>query len=723
MGKFIGYFKEHEEALYLRKTFWLEQIPKKAALKLSALGIVKGYVNGKEIDCDLLTPGWTNYHKRIPFYTFDVTERLQKERNAMAFTVGDGWAIGKIAWFGRHHYGEQPLMWCELEIEYADGTTECISSDDTFKLSFGQVLKNDIFDGEVWDARYDLGDFSAVDYDDNGWKPATVHQGYTKRLERAIVPLTRKREILAGKYLYERNGWQIYDCGRNHAGVPEIEIIYAKEGTKLTIIYGEMLSGDGCVYNGNIRSAKATDVYICREGAQNFLPHMTFHGYRYIGIKAEGACELGQVNSRMIYSDIPFYSSFSCSDADVNQLFRNVITSQKSNFVNVPTDCPQRDERLGWTGDAQVFCRSAMFNADCREFFRKYLIDVMDAQLENGMIDSVAPTVSVDFDKKYGSPAWGDVITVLPYEYYCVYKDAAIIELTLPAAKHWVQYCVDSSEEYVRPPIAYGDWLSMDETTDNSLLGSLYMAYSTLLTSKMCEIVKDAESLKYYALYDEMKRAIRKKFLQPDGRLISDTQTAYCLAYTFGIMTAEEVKPRMQECLHRHNNHLSTGFVGVKYLLPVLCELEEYDLAYEVFTNKDFPSWCYPVVNGATSIWERWDSYVMGKGFSESGMNSFNHYAFGSVCEWMFDMMIGIHYTQEETVIRPVIDTSGHITWARGSTFCNNGEICVEWKNVEDGWTELCVQKPDDVRMDLSDYRYVQNVCRDKYRIKRFAIQ
>lgn len=719
MGYFIGYHQEHEEALYIRKKVFIERAPRKATLKLSALGVVKGFCNGEEIDCDLLTPGWTDYNKRIPFYTFDITRRLQAGKNVLAFTLGDGWAVGKIAWFGKQHYSRQPLMWCELELEYADGTTDCISSDDTFKLSFGKVHSNDIFDGEVWDARDELGDFSANDYDDSAWKPVTIHEGYTERLEPAIAPLTRKKETLIGRYLYERDGWCVYDCGRNHAGVPEIEIMGAKTGTKLSIIYGEMLNEDGSVYCGNLRSAKATDVYICREGKQSFQPHMTFHGYRYIGIHVTGVCEFGQVNSHMIYSDMPFYSYFACSDADVNQLFQNVITSQKSNFINVPTDCPQRDERLGWTGDAQVFCRSAMYNADCRDFFRKYLIDVMDAQLENGMIDSVAPTVHTDFDKVCGAPAWGDVITILPYEYYCVYKDISIIELTLSAAKRWVQYCVNDSESYVRPTRKYGDWLSMNETTDNALLGSLYMAYSALLTGKMCEIVRDPESRKYYALYEEIKQAIRDKFILPDNTLSSDTQTAYCLAYVFGIMTAEEIKPHLLASLHRHKNHLSTGFVGVKYLLPVLCELGEYDLAYEVFTNKDFPSWCYPVVNGATSIWERWDSYVIGKGFSNPGMNSFNHYAFGSVCEWMFSMMIGIRYTQEGVSVHPVIDESGKITWAKGSTACGSGQISVAWKNLEDGWTELTVQKPEEVKLDLSDYRYVKKINEEKFLIKR----
>ena len=719
MAYFIGYHEEHEKALYIRKEFFVSSSIAQATLKLSALGIVKGFCNGEEMDCDLLTPGWTDYNKRIPFYTFDITKRLQEGKNVLAFTLGDGWAIGKIAWFGKKHYGKQPLMWCDIQIEYSDGSIEYIESDDSFKLSFGQILSNDIFDGEVWDAGCDIGDFSAINYDDSAWKLATIHTGYVERLEAAVNPLTRKKESFIGNYMYERNRYQVYDFGQNHAGVPEICINNAKSGTKLTFIYGEMLDEDGSVFNGNLRGAKATDIYICREGRQNFFPHMTFHGYRYMGIMIEGECEFEQIRSWMIYSDIDFHGSFTCSDENINQLYRNIISSQKSNFINVPTDCPQRDERLGWTGDAQVFCLSAMYNADCRDFFRKYLVDVMDAQLENGMIDWVAPSVVVDQDGMFGSPAWGDVITVLPYEYYCVYKDKSIIELALPAAKRWVQYCVNDSESYVRPARGYSDWLSINETTDKALLGILYMAYSALLTGKMCEIIGDLEASDYYALYEEIKQTIREKFILPDNTISSDTQTAYLLAYVFGIMTAEEIRPHLLDCLHRHNNHLSTGFVGVKYLLPVLCRLGEYDLAYEVFTKKDFPSWCYPVVNGATTIWERWDSYIIGKGFSDPKMNSFNHYAFGSVCEWMFSMMLGISYTRDGLSVRPMIDESGKITWAKGSTACETGQISVEWRNREDGWTELTVEKPEEVQLDLSSYGMVDKIGEGRYLIKR----
>lgn len=718
MGHFIGYQQEHEQALYIRKKVHIEQEIEKVTMRLSALGVVKGFCNGEEIDNDLLTPGWTDFHKRIPFYTFDLTKYMREGQNVLAFTLGNGWGVGTVAWFGKKHYSKQPLMWCDIEIVYSDGTTECVGSDNTFRLTFGQIVSNDLFDGEVWDARCDVGEFASANYDDSAWEYATIHEGYTERLGPAMAPLTRKKERYSGTYLYEQGGYHIYDFMQNHAGVPEIAIHNATSGTKLTFIYGEMLDEDGNVYTKNLRLAKATDVYICREGNQSFCPHMTFHGYRYIGVRVEGACQLEGVESVAIYSDIPFHSTFSCSDETINQLFRNIIASQKSNFINVPTDCPQRDERLGWTGDVQIFCRSAMLNADCRDFFQKYLVDVLDAQQENGMIDWVAPSVCVDFDQMYGSPGWGDVITVLPYEYYCMYQDDSMIRKALPAAKRWLQYCINDSEEYVRPDRGYGDWLSINETTDKTLLSIFYIAYSSLLIAKMSEIVgEDAEE--YFELYEEVKETIRKKFILENGKLMSDTQTAYVLAYTFGIMTAEEIRPHLLASLEKHNYHLSTGFLGVKYLLPVLCELGEYDLAYKVFTQKDFPSWCYPVVNGATTMWEAWNCYVKGVGFSSTATNSFNHYAFGAVCEWMYSKMLGIQYTQDGIVICPVIDESGCITWAKGSTGLGDAKISVEWKNCENGWTDLQIQAPLGVEIDLSKYRNIEKIEEGHYMIER----
>ncbi|MBQ3013413.1 MAG: family 78 glycoside hydrolase catalytic domain [Clostridia bacterium] len=719
MIAFIGHMRSDPRALYFRKKFVVRKAVRRATLDYTALGIVKAYCNSEAFGEEMLTPGWTDYNVRIPYYSVDFTDNLKVGANTLTFALGNGWAVGKIAWFGDKSYMSKPLLWCRVCIEYEDGEEEIFGSDDSFRMAFGQTLENDLFDGEVQDGRFDLGDFGHSDYDDSEWMNAVMYHGYTDRLERAIVPLTLKKERFVGKYLYEKDGFLIYDFGQNHAGVPEIKISDASEGSELTFIYGEMLDDDGSVYVKNFRTAKVTDKYICRGGEQRFCPEMTFHGYRYMGVKIDGECRLQSIESRMIYSDIDFRASFECSDKNINKLYSNIIASQKSNFINVPTDCPQRDERLGWTGDAQVFGLSAMYNADCRAFFKKYLQDVRDAQADNGMIDSVAPIVWSDFDKVKGSPAWGDVITVIPYEYYHVYGDDSIIRENISAAKRWVDYCLCDSVDNIRNPRGYGDWLSYDGGTDKSLIGTAFCGYSALLVSKMCDIIGDGDSGKYLEIFENVRNAFRKRYITEGGKLSSDSQTAYVLSYSLQMMDADEIKEHLVRCIEAQGYHIATGFVGVKYLLPTLCDIGEYDLAYKLFTSTEHPSWCYPVVNGATTMWERWDSYVVGRGFREQGCNSFNHYAFGSVAEWMFAYVLGIRFENGCISIKPIIDESGSLSFASGSYRLDKAYVEVSWKNLEGGRTALEIHNSSDVTVDLSDYSEVERVSESLYLIKR----
>jgi len=719
MISFIGHRESSPRALYFRKKFRIEKDILKAELDYSALGVVKAYCNSCALAEDVLTPGWTDYRIRIPYYTEDLTKYLVLGDNVLAFALGNGWAVGKIGWFGDKHYAGRPMMWCRLTITYQDGTAECFGSDKSFVVSFGKTLENDLLDGEIQDARLDIGDFTAVEYDDSAWRRSATYKWHLGLLEKAIVPLTVKKERFEGKYLYHKDGYDIYDFGQNHAGVPEIKISNAAASTTLTFIYGEMLDDDGSVYVQNLRTAKATDIYICKDGEQFFCPEMTFHGYRYMGVKIDGQCTLSEISSRMIYTDIDFHASFECSDKNINQLYSNIIASQKSNFINIPTDCPQRDERQGWTGDAQVFGLSAMYNSDCRLFFKKYLQDVRDAQQEDGMIDFVAPVIHIDFDKMYGSPAWGDVITVLPYEYYLVYKDKQIIVENLSSAKRWVDYCLEDSVDYIRNHRGYGDWLSYDGGTDKSLIGTAFCGYSALLVSKMCKLIDDSEADKYYKIYEKLRNAFRSKYILDDGKLFSNTQTAYLLGYNLKMMELDEIAPHLLRCIKAQNDRLSTGFVGVKYLLPTLCDMGEYELAYKFFTSTECPSWCYPVINGATTVWERWNSYVVGVGFGNKGMNSFNHYAFGSVAQWMFGYVLGIRFTEDGILIKPHVDTSGKLTFASGSYCLDDLRIEASWKQSEDGRIVFQIQKPDEAVLDLSDYSEVEQYSDSLYIIKR----
>lgn len=708
MGKFIGMREKTEKAVYFRRTFVLTKEIKRVTVKASALGIFKFFFNGEEGADDLLSPGWTNYHKRLPYYVYDVTDRAAVGENCVGFVVGNGWAAGKIAWFGKNFYSDRPLLWCEIFAEYADGTSERFGADRAFKCSFGAIRENDLLDGENVNMNFDLGNFSLPRYDDLSWESATEYEGCGGSLEEAIVPATRPHESFEGKFSGEINGIKVYDFSQNHAGVVRVRFGRTEKNAKITVIYGEMLEADGGVYTENLRTAACTDTYICRGHDDYFAPLFTFHGYRYCGIKTEGEAEIKEVYSVALYSDIRFGGAFVCSDKNVNRLFGNIVWGQKSNFLNIPTDCPQRDERLGWTGDAQVFCKTAMYNADARAFFKKYLQDVRDAQRADGMIDSVAPSVEEDFDRVNGAPAWGDAIAIIPYECYCVYKDKSFIEDNLRAAKRWVEFCLNGSENFIRKTgWIYGDWLSVDDETDFGVIATLFMAESARLVSRMCAIAGDREEEKYARVYDSVKRAFLAEFTDGEGRIKSDTQACYLLAYAFGVLPKERVKSHLLRTLARRNNRLSTGFIGVKYLLPTLVELGERDLAYEMLTATDYPSWCYSVVNGATTVWERWNSFEKGKGFADRRMNSFNHYSLGSVGEWLYAYVLGIRYTEEGVYVAPVVDGSGRITCAAGGCDSVYGRISSEWR-VEGERIYLTLRLPEKVTADLSAYKLLE---------------
>lgn len=706
MNGFISSENALQNAIYFRKEIKVNE-GERVLVSLSALGLVKGYVNGKAFDCDYLTPGWQNYHKRIPYYEFDITDKVEIGKNCLAFVVGKGWACGKIAWFGNNKYSEKPYLWCKISISDGKRKKE-IFSDESFQYEEGEVRENDIFDGEVVDATHSNPRFLQVGYKSNHLQKAVVTEEYNSLLEKAVAPLVRVIEIYEGVLLRKRGNTLVFDFGQNHSGIIRFGVQNAKKNTKITVRYGEMLEENGDVYVENLRSAKCTDIFIVgNQSSREFSTLFTYHGYRYAEFTLDGECDIVDVQSLFLSNDVAEAGSFSCSNEMVNKLYQNIKMGQASNFVSVPTDCPQRDERLGWTGDAQVFCKSAMYNADCRDFFRKFLNDVRDAQTEDGMIDCVAPSVSVDFDNHKGAPAWGDVITVLPYEYYKIYQDKSIIEENLSAAKRWVDFCLSQSTKYVRPGCGYGDWLSIDDTTDKGVLANLFMGYSAYLVSRMCDIVGDSARDIYFQIFVNIKNAFIEKYVHQNGEIESDTQTSYLLAYNFGFLEGKEILPHLLRTIHRRNNHLSTGFVGVKYLLPTLCELGQTDLAYELLTKTDYPSWGYSVVNGATTIWERWNSYSVEEGFASRSMNSFNHYSLGSVAEWIYAYALGIRFDEEKLFIRPSIDFSGRITHAKGSYRCGENNVAVSWR-VEDEIALFTIETEQKVQIILDDYTLVK---------------
>ena len=611
---------------------------------------------------------------------------------------------------------------------------ERICTDETWKATSGEILRSDIYMGEYIDHRLSLKNFSDYDYDDSTWKNASIKNDWTfnRFLDKMRVPITKVKHRLNGKLINSFGNTFIYDFSQNMTGVVSA-IINAKSGTKLTFKHGEMLNADGTVYTANLRSAEATDVYICSgEKDECFKPLFTFHGFRYVQIEIEGKAKISNIVGLVIYSDLRATGDFTCSDENVSKLYQNIVWGQRGNFVNVPTDCPQRDERLGWLGDAQIFARSAMFNMDCKEFYEKFIYDICDAQLGNGAISGIAPQVphrNGNILTMRVSAGWRDALVILIYEHYLMYGDKNIIYKTISNIKRYIEhleYCLEN-DFFVKEE--FSDWLGVNEETDPYVLNLIYSAYSAHLTYEICKIINDEQADYYLRLFEKIKTRFRKECLFDDFKIKNDTQTVYLLAYAFNLVSVDEVKHNLLRKFHEANDHLTTGFLGVKYILPVLSDIGEIDLAYKILTNKTYPSWCYSVLNGATTIWERWDSFTYENGINNGntkgtcinveGMNSFNHYSLGSCCEWMFTHCLGIKPASagfEKVIIKPIVDFSGKINWAKGFYESKNGRFDVSWR-VKYNKAELFVVTPlnVDVEFDFSSYSKFEDVGNNRF--------
>jgi alpha-L-rhamnosidase len=729
-AKWIGYITGVSEknaehgapSPFLRKCFNASKV-KKAEIRITSLGLFKAYLNGKELGADVLLPGWTDYNKRIYYYIFDITDKIRK-KNCIGVILGDGWYMGNIAWFGRMHYGDYPLkLLAEIVLDYGEGKQDLIVTDDTWQASSGYIVYSDILNGEFHDGRLRVGNFSSYNYVCN-WDKAQIQNDICLQPQAAVCEPTVINRKFKAKKISDSGNTAIYDCEQNFAGIIRA-VIVGKEGTKIRFRYAEMLYPDGSFYTENLRTAKASDYYICAgKGKEVFQPLFTYHGFRYIEVTIDGPAKIVSLCGYAIYNCLRETGSFNCSDPIVNKIYENAFWSQRSNFVSLPTDCPQRDERLGWTGDAQIFCGSAMFNMRCDKFFEKYLTDIRDAQAENGMVDCVAPSVRKDFDGVKGAAGWGDAIAVIPYTHYVMYGDKEIIMQNLGSVKKWLKYCLDTSNNLICPSKGYGDWLNVSDETDKSVLATAFFAYSTLLAAKMCRIVQDKESDVFFKLYEDIKAAFISNFVDGDYRIKSDTQTCYLIAYSFGLLDLNQAKKPLLEAIARKNNHLSAGFIGIKYLLPTLCEMGESALAYELITKITYPSWGYSVINGATTIWERWNSYTKECGFADIRMNSFNHYSMGSCVEWIYKYVLGIMPCEEpdyagfkRVKMRPFMDKTGKISEAGGFYDSINGKIEVKWKNNKELYFyEAKIPKSIEVEFEFPEFDIIeQRKAGDKY--------
>lgn len=683
-------------AQYYRKAFELKEKPIKATLKISALGIFKVFLNGKSVSEELFAPGWTNYNKRILYRVYDVTDLIE-EKNAVAVCVGDGWYAGYISIKGRNVYGNYPLaLFAELNFTFADGRTLSVYTDEAWKASEGAIRQNDFLCGEVYDDRMPHTEISEFGFDDGEWANAEISEDKSALLDGYGYEPIIMHERFPARLLSADGNKYIYDFGQNFAGVVTMRA-RGKSGSKITIRHGEMLDG-GALYTKNLRKAKATDTLILSGREVEYTPTMTYHGFRFAEITLSDGAELLTVEGRAIYNDLKPTGKVTTSNGLVNKLISNVVWGMKSNFVDVPTDCPQRNERLGWTGDTQVFSRSAAYFADCRRFYGKYL-ETLDDDREGGSIPDVIPYFGVaGFDRAF----WRDVAVVLPYNLYEIYGDKKSAEKYLPIIKDFLNLQMKNAKNFRWEKCFYNDWLNIEEPSPEALLATCDNAFCFKLAIKLLsELGVDC------AVYEEflagVKKEFSKTFLRADGAIENGTQTVYALAYRADLIDADCAAKGLKECFEKRGNHIHSGFCGIRFILPVLCDLGLTNLAYELICKDTFPSWGYSIVNGATTVWERWDSYVDGKGFQSETMNSFNHYSLGSCGEWFFEYMLGIKPAAagfDGVVIKPYVDRSGKVNSASGSFDSVNGKICVEWEKTEDGF-KCAVTKPKDLNADF----------------------
>ncbi len=689
-------------APFLRKGFTIPAPIASASLSVTALGLYECELNGRRVGDLVFTPGWTDYRFRLQYQTYDVASLLAEGENALGAILGEGWYSGHIGWLQRQNYGDRPGLLVQLDIALKDGRTLTIASDPTWKVTRGPILENDFMQGETYDARFELGSWSSPGYDDSAWLPVTPIEAPAADLliaESSGPAVKRHEEITPVLLASKTPNTRLFDFGQNFSGRVRLTV-EALAGTTVKLRHAEVLNPDGTPYYENLRDASATDYYTCKGGGpETWEPRFTFHGFRYAEVSWLGEKDPLTLTGIALYSDMPSTGHFACSNPLLNQLQSNILWGQKGNFLEVPTDCPQRNERLGWTGDAQVFVRTACFNRDVRGFFHKWVQDLRDAQLPSGSIPPFAPDASMGKGMLDGGPAWADATIICPWTIYLCYGDTKILSDHYASMTAWMD---DQKKErcigYIRahPDLdkwpGFGDWLALDGhdnwkgSTPSEIIGTAFLAYDLDLMTRIAGVLGHADDAKAYSAWrDGVVSAFQHRFLTAEGLLASGTQTAHVLALHFDLVPDAHkatVATALVRSLKERKFHLATGFVGTPYLLDVLERHGHLDTAYKLLEQETYPSWLFPVKNGATTIWERWDGWSTEKGFQSKEMNSFNHYAYGAVGSWMYQTVAGLDLDPANPGYRHIIfrpHPGGSLTWAEASLQTPQGETAIRW--------------------------------------------
>lgn len=712
---FLGGPRTTSPAPYLRTTFMIERPVESARLYVSALGLAEPYLNGERVGADVFLPGWTDYQQRVQYHVYDVTDRLQQGANALGAILGDGWYCGFVAWRGRQVYGDRPKLLAQLQIRYADGSNSLVASAGDWRVASGPILESDMLMGESYDARRELGGWCDPAYDDRGWLPVATFPDPGVALSALCGPPVRRHEELAPVTIRPIPDWAdtkwIFDLGQNMVGWVRLRV-RGPAGSTVTLRYAEALSPDGTLYTENLRSARCTDHYTLRgDGEEIWEPRFTFHGFRYVELAGlAGTPDATTITGVVLHSAMARTGDFRCSDELVNQLQRNIVWGQRGNFVDVPTDCPQRDERLGWTGDAQVFVQTAAYTYDVAGFFTRWLRDVADAQGADGRVPAVVPHLGGMPDD--GGPAWADAAVICPWEIYCATGDRRVLEDRYPLMRRFVDYLAATSRDGLRCYPAFtgyhgfGDWLALDGgqgrrgRTSRELIGTAYFAHSARLFARVAAALgRQDDAERYGALFEAVRAAFQRRYVTGAGLVAGETQTGYVLALHCDLLP-EALRPaaaaELARLIRQNGDRLSTGFVSTHWLPLVLSAHGYTDLAYALLLQRRWPSWLYPVTQGATTIWERWDGWTEEQGFQTPSMNSFNHYAYGAIGAWLYTTVAGIAADPEapgyqRMILRP--QPGGGLAHAEGRLETRYGPVLSRWE-LEGGRLRWDVQIP-----------------------------
>jgi alpha-L-rhamnosidase len=684
-------------ALMVRKEFAVSKKIASARAYVTSHGFYELYINGKKAGDEVFTPGWTSYQKRLQYQVLDVTALLQQGPNAIGAMLADGWyrsTLGWVAHFGL--WGETLGLLCQVKIVYTDGSETTIVTDNSWKgTASGPITLNGIYDGETYDARKEIKGWSNSGFNDGGWQPVkTATHTNNNLVATQTVPVKKIQEIKPIRIFKTPKGTLVADLGQNMVGWIKLKV-KGNAGTTVTIRHAEVLDKYGEFYTENLRAAAATAKYTLKGGEEEtYEPRFSFFGFRYVAVDGfPGELQPENITGVVVHSDMQTTGTFECSNALVNQLQHNIQWGQKGNFVDVPTDCPQRDERLGWTGDAQAFCRTAAFNMNVAPFFTKWLKDVAADQYADGQVPFVIPDA---LQNNSGTSAgWGDVATIAPWTMYLVYGDKQILENQYASMKAYVEYIrKKAGNSYVwKGGSVFGDWLfykSMRQTendgyTSPDMIATVFYAYSAKLLAQTAAVLGKTDDEKTYRdVFEQVKLAFNKNYVTAEGRIASESQTSYVLALYVGLlpdaMRAKATQYLVDDIKGR-NNHLSTGFLGTPYLCHVLSDNGRTDVAYDLLLQESFPSWLYPVKMGATTIWERWDGQKTDSTFQDKGMNSFNHYAYGAIGDWMYRVVTGIEAGQpgyKKIIIQP--QPGNRLNFAKASFESPYGSIACGWQ-------------------------------------------